>query len=47
MIDAFARIFDKDLDARFPKVGIVYLEGGQTIKDLYAQDFDETDIMTW
>jgi predicted phage terminase large subunit-like protein len=47
MLDAFARILDKDLGARFPKVGTVYLEGGQTLKDLYAEDFDENDIMTW
>jgi len=47
MIDAFARILDKDLDARFPKIGTVYLEGGQVLKDLYAEDFDEDDIMTW
>lgn len=47
MLDAFARILDKDLDARFPKIGTVYLEGGQTLKELYAEDFDENDIMTW
>lgn len=47
MIDAFARILDKDLMARFPKIATNYLEGGQTLKDLYAEDFDEEDIMTW
>lgn len=47
MIDAFARILDSDLNAQFPKINVVYLEGGQTLKDLYAEDFDENDIMTW
>lgn len=47
MLDALARIVDPGLDARFPKIGTVYLEGGQTLKDLYAEDFDEQDIMTW
>lgn len=47
MIDAFARILDSDLQARFPKINVVYLEGGQTLKDHYAGDFDENDIMTW
>ncbi len=47
LLDAFARILDKDLMARFPKIGVVYLEGGQTVKDLMTEDFDEDDIMTW
>ena len=47
MLDAFARILDPDLDARFPKVNVAYLEAGQTLKELYAEDFDENDIMTW
>lgn len=47
MIDAFARILDKDLVARFPKIATIYLEGGQTMKELYSEDFDEEDIMTW
>ena len=47
MIDAFARILEPDLDARFPKIGVVYLEGGQTLRDLYAEDFKEEDFMTW
>ncbi len=47
MLDAFARILEPSLEMRFPKIGTVYLEGGQTLKDLYAEDFDETDIMTW
>lgn len=47
MLDALARIVDKDLNANFPKIGTVYLQGGQTLKDLYNEDFDENDIMTW
>ena len=47
MLDAFARILDPELDARFPKINVAYLQGGQTLKDLYAEDFDEDDIMTW
>ena len=47
MLDAFARILDKDLNTQFPKIGTVFLQGGQTLKDLYNEDFDENDIMTW
>jgi len=47
MIDALARILDRDLEARFPKINVVYLEGGQTLKSLCEGDFDESDIMTW
>lgn len=47
MIDALARILDPELEARFPKIAVTYLEGGQTLKQLYAEDFDENDIMTW
>jgi predicted phage terminase large subunit-like protein len=47
MIDAFARILDNEVMARFPKVDVSYLEGGQTLKDLYAEEFDEDDIMSW
>lgn len=47
MLDAFARILDKELDAHFPKIGVVYLEGGQTLRDLYAEDYKEDDFMTW
>lgn len=47
MLDAFARILDPELEARFPKIGVVYLEGGQTLKEYYAEDFKSDDIMTW
>ena len=47
MIDAFSRILDKDLNAKFPKIGIVYLEGGKTEADLFREDFDESDFSTW
>lgn len=47
MLDAFARILDEDLMARFPKIGVVYLEGGQTLKQQLTEDFDADDIMTW
>lgn len=47
MIDAFARILDKDLNAAFPKIGVVYLKGGESLADYYAEDFKEDDIMTW
>lgn len=47
MIDAFARILDKDLMASFPRIGTVYLQSGQTLKNLMAEEFDPNDIMTW
>lgn len=47
MLDAFARIADSKLNARFPKVDVVYLEGGQTKSELWQEDFDENDFMTW
>ncbi len=47
MLDAFARILEPALEAKFPRINAVYLESGQTLKDLYAEDFDENDIMTW
>ena len=47
IIDAFARIKDPDLGAVFPKIGVVYLEGGQTLKDSWREDFAEDDFMTW
>ena len=47
MLDAFARIVDRDLQAYFPEIGTVFLKAGQTLKDLYMGDFDESNYMTW
>ncbi|CAB4214482.1 Terminase RNaseH-like domain containing protein [uncultured Caudovirales phage] len=47
MLDAFARILEPSLEIRFPKIGVTYLESGETMKSLYTEDFDENDIMTW
>ena len=47
MIDAFARIVDDKLEARFPKINVVYLEAGQSKKDLLDEGYDENDYMTW
>lgn len=47
ILDAFARIVDNDLQAYFPEIGTVFLKAGQTLKDLYMGDFDESNYMTW
>lgn len=47
MLDAFARIVDDKLEARFPKIDMVYLEAGQSKKDFLEEGFDENDFMTW
>ncbi len=45
MIDAFARILDDKLNARFPKIEVVYLEAGQSRRDLYEAQTEPQDWM--
>jgi hypothetical protein len=47
MLDALARITDPDLHATFPKIEMIYLGAGETLRDSWSDGFDPQDMRTW
>lgn len=47
MLDALSRIVDEDVRAAFPQISVVYLQAGQSYRDVLNKGFDHNDPMSW
>lgn len=47
MLDALAQITEEDLGAKFPRLGVVFLEAGQSLEQYLGDDKNDDDFMAW